>query len=473
MREYMRWLYGRCARVLVPSEATRAAADRARRAMRIASTSGAAASTPTLFSPGKRSDAAARANGACRTIGRRVLYVGRLSREKGLDLLPAREAAPARARRRASTRHRRRRSDAARARARCPTPCSPARWPRGRGGGVCVADLFVFPSRTDTAGNVVLEAQAMRPAGARVRAAAGRARTWCTASPGSSARRDADAWADAIAQRCCSDARRRVGVRPATYARRDAGTWRSQPLYRAYREVVHRAAATRAAAPKPAGARGAWRLSAAVAVLTRRWNYKSALLSADLRARCSSSRTARRARCGGGGDDHRVLLPVLAAGFYGALTQAFRRRRAAAPARGGARPAAAVAHALELLVHWCAARRELAASMPPRSRSPGVDAFNLFAMRRGTLIVGEGSQSLLARSRAHAAAAAGRSSSSWRSRQTPPPDQRLPPDVRRHPHVLSRAARGRQPRSIGRCVLVVPGQRTDARDVGRFGRIYS
>ena len=71
-------------------------------------------------------------------------------------------SAPARAGRRAPPRRRRRRADAPRAGAtRCPTPCSSARSAASDvAEAFASADLFVFPSRTDTAGNVVLEAQA-------------------------------------------------------------------------------------------------------------------------------------------------------------------------------------------------------------------------------------------------------------------------------------------------------------------------
>ena len=51
-----------------------------------------------------------------------------------------------------------------------------------RGQVFASADLFVFPSRTDTAGNVVLEAQACGCRWWRRRVAPAR-RTWWTAGP--------------------------------------------------------------------------------------------------------------------------------------------------------------------------------------------------------------------------------------------------------------------------------------------------
>ena len=87
MRQYQRWPYGKCARVLVPSDATRQLlidtkikAERIRIWTRGVDTE--------KFSPAWRSDAlrfAWRAKGDTLAL----LYVGRLSREKGLDAIPA------------------------------------------------------------------------------------------------------------------------------------------------------------------------------------------------------------------------------------------------------------------------------------------------------------------------------------------------------------------------------------------------
>jgi len=159
MRRYMRWLYGRCQSVMVPSGATR----------QLVVDSGIDAAKVTLwtrgvdtglFSPARRCEAL---RSAWHVSDRRpaLLFVGRVSAEKGLDQLPAlsrhlfnrgvqhrwiiagdgpyrqtleREMPDAHF---AGTLSR---EDVARA--------------------FASADLFVFPSRTDTAGNVVLEAQA-------------------------------------------------------------------------------------------------------------------------------------------------------------------------------------------------------------------------------------------------------------------------------------------------------------------------
>ena len=86
MREYMRWVYGKCVRVLVPSEATRrllvdakTRPDRIEIWQRGVDTS--------LFSPERRSREL-RSQWHVSDNRPALLYVGRLSREKGLDLLP-------------------------------------------------------------------------------------------------------------------------------------------------------------------------------------------------------------------------------------------------------------------------------------------------------------------------------------------------------------------------------------------------
>src|SRR5262245_8957624 len=85
MREYLRWPYGRCARVLVPSESTRALLIGARgnpARMQIW-TRGVDAN---MFAPAKRSTAL---RDEWHVSDRRpaLIFVGRVSKEKGLDLL--------------------------------------------------------------------------------------------------------------------------------------------------------------------------------------------------------------------------------------------------------------------------------------------------------------------------------------------------------------------------------------------------
>ena len=159
MREYMRWPYGRCARVLAPSEHTRQLLISAKSNPDRIDVWPRGVDT-TLFSPARRSPPLRE---KWHVSDRRpaLLYVGRVSREKGLLLLPAisdrlyklgiehrcivvgdgpllptlRDALPEAVFTGALSR-------------------------QAVAEAFASADCFVFPSTTDTAGNVVLEAQA-------------------------------------------------------------------------------------------------------------------------------------------------------------------------------------------------------------------------------------------------------------------------------------------------------------------------
>jgi glycosyltransferase involved in cell wall biosynthesis len=159
MRGYMRWLYGHCGRVLVPSQATR----------QLVAGSGVPDDRLAIWSRGVDSETFAPARRSptlraeWRAAGDRpvLLYAGRLSTEKGVERLPD-----------LHTRLERLGVDhrlvivgdgplRASLAAACPAAICPGMLGRDRLAEVYAsADVFVFPSRTDTAGNVVLEAQA-------------------------------------------------------------------------------------------------------------------------------------------------------------------------------------------------------------------------------------------------------------------------------------------------------------------------
>ena len=159
MRQYLRWPYGRCEQILVPSTATLealVASGLRRERLRIWSRGVDTA----RFSPARRCAALRRRWGADEhTVV--VLYAGRLSREKGLDALPAIWQQLGERSRRMQL---------------VLVGDGPARealalaLPRTAFAGsvthdqvaesMASADVFLFPSRTDTLGNVVLEAQA-------------------------------------------------------------------------------------------------------------------------------------------------------------------------------------------------------------------------------------------------------------------------------------------------------------------------
>lgn len=138
-------------------------------------------------------------------------------------------------------------------------------------------------------------------------------------------------------------------------------------------------------------ARHPWRYVA------QRWNYKSAALSSlfrallffaiNLSAGLGAAVSAMAAEFG---------FRFATAGFYGALTQAFRRaepERAATLAAMVLLPIAG--HSLELALHWARGTPRLAESiLASVALTAFSTAFNMFAMRRGALIVGTGSRSL-------------------------------------------------------------------------------
>jgi glycosyltransferase involved in cell wall biosynthesis len=251
MREYMRWPYGRCARVLVPSVATRnllvgAKGDPAK--IRIW-TRGVDAER---FSPARRSR---RLRDSWHVDDRRpaLLYVGRVSREKGLDLL-----APLQHRLHAiGIQHR-----FIIAGEGPMLPALRAALPDAVFTGVlsreavatafASADLFVFPSRTDTAGNVVLEAQASglpvvvsSAGGPRENMMSGLTGVTCdTAGVGE--------WTAAIASILRTPGRRAAMAAAAReYALTRCWDEALRPLYRAYEEVLTAGAAHPAVRPAP------------------------------------------------------------------------------------------------------------------------------------------------------------------------------------------------------------------------------
>lgn len=138
-------------------------------------------------------------------------------------------------------------------------------------------------------------------------------------------------------------------------------------------------------------ARHPWRYIAS------RWNYKSAVLSSVFRAQIffvanlsSGPEAAVSAMAA------EFVFRFATAGLYGAMTQAFRHvepARAASVAVMVLLPI--VGHSLELVVHWWRGTPELAMSIGASVAFTCVStAFNLFAMRRGALVVGEESRSL-------------------------------------------------------------------------------
>ena len=252
MREYMRWPYGKCARILAPSEHTRQLLIDARTNPEKIDVWTRGVDT-TLFSPSKRSMALRE---SWRVSDRRValLYVGRVSREKGLESLPLI-------------------GDRLHAlgiehrfiivgdgpllptlRSRMPDAVFTGSLARESvADAFASADLFVFPSTTDTAGNVVLEAQASGlpvvvsgTGGPRENMRAGCTGTVCHSE-------NPDEWARAIATQLRDPALARVRAAAREYAMTRTWDRALEPLFRAYREVLDGVAPATAVQPAVQG----------------------------------------------------------------------------------------------------------------------------------------------------------------------------------------------------------------------------
>ncbi|MGE3273864.1 MAG: glycosyltransferase family 4 protein [Vicinamibacterales bacterium] len=247
MREYMRWIYGHCARVLVPSDATRGLLLRAHgQADRIEIWSRGV--DTALFSPAARSERLRAAWGVSEDRPA-VLYVGRVSREKGLDLLPALSARLTASGRR----HRLIVAGDGPLRRELTEACPDAVFTGSLGRQAVAevfasADLFVFPSRTDTAGNVVLEAQAAGlpvvvsdAGGPREQMVNGMTGMVC---PGE----EVATWAYALG-RLLDEPRHRIALGRAAREYACARRWEAalEPLYAAYRAAAREAAVSHAA----------------------------------------------------------------------------------------------------------------------------------------------------------------------------------------------------------------------------------
>jgi hypothetical protein len=133
--------------------------------------------------------------------------------------------------------------------------------------------------------------------------------------------------------------------------------------------------------------------------LLLRWNWKASLFSSLCRGGLFFAVNA------GAGLDAALsamytefVYRSLTAGFYGAITQQFRKaepRWLASILVGAGIPL--VSHSIELTVHWLRGTPHLRASIGASVAFTIVSTvFNLHAMREGVLVVGEGGGSLLA-----------------------------------------------------------------------------
>ncbi|HKY22251.1 MAG TPA: hypothetical protein VJM31_13640 [Vicinamibacterales bacterium] len=134
-----------------------------------------------------------------------------------------------------------------------------------------------------------------------------------------------------------------------------------------------------------------------VQYFVRRWNWKSAVLSslvrstlffaANLGAGLPAARSAFLTE---------LVFRATTAGFYGALTQAFRDVRPAWTGTvAGMILLPVTTHLLEFIVHYLRGTARLGESIALSVAFTALStSFNLYAMRRGAFTVGDGSHSL-------------------------------------------------------------------------------
>ena len=237
VQAYLRWSYDRCARVFAPSQSTRGLLTRAKLDPSKIELWRRGVSTST-FDPAKRS-LALREHWEISGARPALLYVGRLSREKGLHMLQPLS----------------RRLDAAGLPHRFViVGDGPMRdeleqtlpeaiftgtlTPDDVATAMASSDLFVFPSQTDTAGNVILEAQASglpvlvsEVGGPRENMSPGQSGFICS-GPDDFARHAADLVRN-------PDTRWRFRVAARSYARTRRWETALEPLYRAYLAPAH------------------------------------------------------------------------------------------------------------------------------------------------------------------------------------------------------------------------------------------
>ncbi len=132
-------------------------------------------------------------------------------------------------------------------------------------------------------------------------------------------------------------------------------------------------------------------------LLLRQWNWKSAAFSSTIRAViffCTNFAAGWSAALGAMLAE--FLYRAVTAGFYGALTQAFRRAEPAWAAGVVVMillPAAS--HSVELAVHLLRGTPKILSSLVASVVFTAVSTlFNLYAMRRGALLVGSGAGSI-------------------------------------------------------------------------------
>jgi hypothetical protein len=133
-----------------------------------------------------------------------------------------------------------------------------------------------------------------------------------------------------------------------------------------------------------------------VGLLVRRWNWKAAVISSLFRAAIFfAANLAAGWRAAVAAMSIELLYRGITAGFFGALTQAFRRAQPAWLAAGTAMVLLPLtSHSLEFTIHFARGTPKLIASIISSVIFTILSTlFNLYAMRRDVLIVGSGGRS--------------------------------------------------------------------------------
>src|SRR5215469_4661862 len=131
--------------------------------------------------------------------------------------------------------------------------------------------------------------------------------------------------------------------------------------------------------------------------LLRNWNWKSALFSSTLRALVFLfANLAAGWRAATGAMLAEFCYRGVSAGFYGAITQALREAEPEWAANATAMIALpVVSHTIELAIHLGRGTPKIITSVIASVCFTAVSTlFNLYAMRRGALVVGDGSDTV-------------------------------------------------------------------------------
>lgn len=129
--------------------------------------------------------------------------------------------------------------------------------------------------------------------------------------------------------------------------------------------------------------------------LIRRWHWKASLFSSLIRGSIFFAANASAGfAAASGAAQAEFLYRLIASGFYGSLTQAFRRAHPAWLANLTAVILLPILqHSVELTIHWLRGTPNLNASMGSSILFTIFSTlFNLYSMRRGSLVVGQGAQ---------------------------------------------------------------------------------